>query len=333
MAGTKWTQAEDDDLRELYPLVSNADIALILNERHGNGRNSNGVGLRALVLGVRKSPDYKRTPPRPFWSDERIEWFMAFVPGHTEPEISAEHERIFGTPLTESQIGNAKAKLGVKSGTHGGRFKAGQAAHNKGKTWDEMGISHETQARMRESCFKKGEVHDRPDGWIKPIGYERVDKDGYIVVKVLDSAIHGVQPKEPGKFNRNYRFKHHVVWEEANGMPVPPKTMIVFADHDNRNFDPDNLVAVPRSVWSVINTLKVPYWNRESLEAAMNSAKLSSARRAAMRRVKEERKKHDTDTVAVEVPADSRAARVLRPAPKAAQRGVRGDKGQRRGRW
>lgn len=286
MAGIKWTQAEDDDLREMYQTESNEEIARVLNERYGHRRTRCSVDLRAQVLGVKKNSNYVRKMPRPFWTDERIEWFKAFVPGHTEPEISAEHERIFGTPLTESQIGNAKKKLGVKSGTHGGCFKKGQEPPNKGKTWDEMGFSPELQARMRESCFKKGVVNNHRKGWIKPLGYERVSKDGYIEVKVFDSDVHGIQPREPGNFNRNYRFKHHVVWEEANGTPVPPHTMIVFADRDIRNFDPDNLVAVPRSIWSVINILKVPYWDRDSLEVAMNVAKLTKARRKAMEEVK-----------------------------------------------
>ena len=282
MHNVQWTQAEEEIVRELYPLESNRRIAEIINEKHGNNRNANGVGQRAKFLGLKKSPDYKRKLSKTFWTEERVEWFKAFVPGHTEPEISAEHERIFGTPLTESQIGNAKANLGVKSGTKGGCFKKGQVPPNKGKTWDEMGISPEVQARMRESCFKKGQVNSYRKGWIKPLGYEREDKDGYLMVKVYDSEVHGVQPNKPGQFNRNYRFKHHIVWEQANGVPVPPNTVIAFADHDTRNFDPDNLVAVPREIWSTVNLQKLPYYDKETLGVAMNVAKLMKARRRAM---------------------------------------------------
>lgn len=283
MAGSMWTPAEDADVLELYPTTANRELAAILNERHGNGRSERSVGLRARKLGVRKADGYKHPMPARFWTPERRDWFVAFVPGHTEGEISAEHERLFGTPLTESQIGYGKTRFGVKSGTHGGRFVKGQQSWNKGKTWDEI-MPPESQERSRAACFKKGEVHDRPDGWIKPIGYERVSKDGYVEVKVRDSATDGVQPREPGRFNCNYRMKHHVEWERANGRPVPPGTQIVFANHDRRDFGPENLVAVPRALWAVICRRGIEYRDRASLEAAMKVAELDRAISAARRR-------------------------------------------------
>ena len=286
MAWTRWTEAEEADLRDLYPHTSNPEIARILNDRHGNNRSADGVCSRAGVLGLlkNKSVEIKRT--RQVWTDEKVEWFRSFVPGHTESEISAEHERIYGTPLSEGQIGNAKNRFGVKSGTVGGRFEKGQVSHNKGKTWDEMGFSPELQERIRKNTFKKGEVRDIRPGWMKPIGHERVSINGYVEVKVRDSMISGPQPKEPGKFHCNYRFKHHLVWEEANGVPVPPGHKIVFADHDKRNFDPNNLVAVPNPVWKIIGLCKIPYQDRESLETAMLMAKLAATRRKAMKELK-----------------------------------------------
>lgn len=271
---------------DLYPGKPGAEVAEALNSRHGNGRSANSVNQRARSLGVSKNEGYVRTMPRRMWPDEKREWFRAYAPGHTEREISAEHERIYGTPLTEAQIGNAKTSFGVRSGTFGGRFEKGMTPHNKGKTWDEQGISPEAQARSRSTCFKKGEVHDRPDGWIKPVGYERVNKDGYIEVKVMDSRVDGIQPQVPGEFNRNYRMKHHVVWEQRNG-PIPPSTMIVFADGDKRNFDPDNLVAVPRRLWAIISRRHMAFWDAESLRATMNVAELISARRRAQMRPRE----------------------------------------------
>ena len=268
-------------MRELYPTTKNSDLAAILNDRHGNGRNENAVTQRAIKLGIVKAEGYKRTMPRTLWTDERIEWFKAFVPGHSESEISAEHERLFGAPLSEGQIGSAKSKFGVKSGTVGGRFEAGHASWNKGKTWDELGISPESQERMRRTCFKKGEVHDRPDGWIKPVGYERVSKDGYVEVKVRDSISDGVQPNEPGNYNANYRMKHHVEWEKANGRPVPPHTMIVFANRDTRDFSHENLVAVPRKLWAIITRNRMEYRDVESLRACMALAELKSCIHAA----------------------------------------------------
>ena len=279
-----WSADERAWLQEHYPHHHSAELEAMHAEAFPDGprRTAKAIKSRARVWKIRKAEGFVRNPPT-FWTPERAEWFRAYVPGHTESEISAEHERLFGTPLTEGQIGNAKFHLGVKSGTKSGCFKKGQVPQNKGKTWDEQGISPETQAKMRKTSFKKGQVQDRPDGWIKPVGYERVSKDGYIEVKVMDSIEDGIQPKEPGQFNRNYRMKHHVVYEQHNG-PIPKGCNIMFADGDKRNFDPGNLVAVPRRLFATISQKHIPFWDADSLRAAMCVAELkSTANKAKMR--------------------------------------------------
>ena len=264
----KWTPEMDDWLRARYAGTPNAPLLDAFAAEFGWRPTMAALATRASGLGLRK--------PRKEWAEEEVEWFVAFVPGHTEYEISAEHERLFGEPLTEGQIGNAKMRHGVRSGTHGGRFQKGQASWNKGMRQCDF-MSAEAIERTKATRFMKGEVRDRPDGRIKPIGRERAGATGgYVWVKVMDSRTDGIQPQVPGNFNRNYRLKHHVVWEEHNG-PVPPHTMIVFADHDKRNFDPDNLVAVPRRLWCRISQLGMQYCDRESLEACMARASLHAA--------------------------------------------------------
>ncbi len=201
------------------------------------------------------------------WEPEVDAWFRSFVPGHSEAEISAECGRLFGFALTEGQISGRKAALGVRSGTAGGRFAKGHVPHNKGKTWDEAGVPAESQEAMRRTCFAKGSVPWNAGD--EPVGRERTNRYGYVEVKVK----RGLQEKA----NDNYRPKHHLVWERANGMPVPPGTMIVFADRDRRNFDPGNLVAVPRSEWAVIAHEGMPYFDAESLAACRAVARLKSA--------------------------------------------------------
>lgn len=265
-----WTPEEEVWLREVYPTHHNAEIAEMHAEAFPDRsrRTDKAINSRAKVLGLHKADGFVRNPPR-FWTPERAEWFRSFVPGHTESEISAEHERIYGFPLSEGQIGNAKTKLGVKSGTHGGRFEKGHAG----------GFSSEEHRRRfieagKATRFRKGNVSGIAKERMKPVGYERVDsKDGYIYVKVKDTP----QAQVPGSYNDIFRPKHHVVWEQANGRPVPPSTMIVFADRDKRNFDPANLVAVPRSLWAVISHKGMAYHDRESLEACMAIASLDRA--------------------------------------------------------
>ena len=103
-----------------------------------------------------------------------------------------------------------------------------------------------------------------------PVGSMREDKDGLILVKVRE------WPEVP-QSKDNWRFLHHVKWEEANGRPVPEGHMILFANHDRKDFSPENLVAVPRRFAGQLNNPELPkYHDRESLLACMALCDLRS---------------------------------------------------------
>lgn len=105
----------------------------------------------------------------------------------------------------------------------------------------------------------------------KPVGSERMGKDGFVMVKVRE------WPTVP-QTKDNWRFKHHIVWEEANGRPVPDGYTVFFADGDKRNFDPDNLVALPRKYIGQLNNPELPsYSDRETLLACVALCDLRSA--------------------------------------------------------
>lgn len=287
-----WTPEEAVWFIENYPHVHNRDLARLHAERFPERpkRTAKAMNARARALGLHKAEDFVRNPPT-FWTPEKDEWFRSFVPGHHEAEISAEHERIYGTPLTASQIGNRKAALHVRSGTDGGQFRRGQTAWNKGMSWDEQGRSAESRARSLATCFKPGEVHVAPSRE-REVGFERVDDDGFTWVKVRDSRVDGIQRQEPWRHNENYRLKHHLVYEQAYGS-IPRGCNIVFADRDKTNFDPENLVAVPRRLWTIIQR-RLDYWDAESLRTAMLVAELDSARHAAQCRPRACRKCGET---------------------------------------
>lgn len=270
-----WSDEEREWLAENYPHYHNRELAEMHAERFPDRqrRTHKAINTKAKEWGLKKRPGFNKNPRR-FWTDEKREWFVSFVPGHTQDEISAEHERLFGTPLRRSQISNGKIALDVKSGTKGGCFPKGHTPHNKGKTWDELGYGDETRSRMLRTSYKPGNMpHNALD---KPIGYERITRDGYVEVKVAE------RPTKPNR-NDNFKMKHHLVYEEHHGA-IPEGCNVVFADHDTLNFDPDNLVAIPRSLWSAINALGLAYRDAETLEVAMNIAKLSQARYAAKMR-------------------------------------------------
>lgn len=275
-----WTPEEDEWLREMYPCYGNAELERMKAE-DGLPRSRAAIEHRAHELGVRKDPErgYRKYQPRSFWTDERIAWFMEYVPGHEEHEISAEHERLFGIPLTEGQIGNAKTNLGVRSGTHGGQFRKGNVPMNKGRSWDEW-MPEESRAGSRRTQFRKGQVSgiakERDHGLLGiriSDGYRQIRVDPRNSKHTMDRWI------PMAKFN----------WMAANGREWPDGCKAVHIDGDQLNDEPENVMPVPESLWTIVNGA-VPggleWHDRESLEAAITYARLVSRRRALERRLR-----------------------------------------------
>lgn len=103
------------------------------------------------------------------------------------------------------------------------RFSKGSVPANKGKK-----MPPEVYAKAAPTMFKKGQMPYNH----KPVGSERIDKDGYIMVKVA----------EPKK----WRQKQRVVWEEAHG-PIPKGYNIQFKDGNRQNVSLDNLYIISRA--------------------------------------------------------------------------------------
>lgn len=113
---------------------------------------------------------------------------------------------------------------------------------------------------------RRGNRKAHRKGWL-PVGTERVTK-GYVIVKVAD--VPGTAQSKD-----NWRFRHVVEWERANGRALPDGWMVLFANRDTRDFAPENLVAVPRRIIGVLNS--GPDWHdRDTLEAAVALAELRS---------------------------------------------------------
>lgn len=129
-----------------------------------------------------------------------------------------------------SSIKNQAAKYGwVKSDAYMARqpgcFKPGAVPWNKG--------THYVAPGSEKTRFKKGQL---PPNW-KPIGSERVTKDGYLQRKLTDT---GYPP-------RDWVPVSHIEWEKHNGRPVPKGHAVVFKDGNSRNFAGDNLELISRA--------------------------------------------------------------------------------------
>lgn len=172
------------------------------------------------------------------WTDEEQKQLKALYPTTLGKDLAKQ----FGCTLTS--IYNQAEKLGLRKDktfvaeiarqrtldpNHGGRkhrFRKGDAPPNKGQKQIEY-MTLEAIERTKATRFKKGNA---PLNY-RPVGSERVNKDGYIEIKVAD-------PKK-------WMLKHRYIWEQANGK-IPTGANIQFKDGNPLNVDLENLYMISR---------------------------------------------------------------------------------------
>lgn len=174
------------------------------------------------TTGQRKTSGYR------WWTKQDDEQLRQLYGTHKLKDIAA----IMGRSV--SSVSNRRVKLGLTRTPEqqaligDGRFKPGQKnVWTRGKKgWQAGGRSKETQ-------FKKG--HKPSNTW-RPVGAERISKDGILYRKVSDT----------GDKKTDWRAVHVLLWEERNG-PLPDGMIVVFRDKNRKNFDIGNLEALTRS--------------------------------------------------------------------------------------
>ena len=232
-----YTQEFIDYLREITPGKRSSEVAKLAAAKYPELE----LDLKKVrnILNKNKIRSGVKCSVEPRWKEEHLQFLREFVPGHNEKEIQQALFEKFGEKTSLNNINNLKRKAGVKSGTVGGQFQKGQISHNKGKKWSEF-MSEEGQKNSLKTCFKKGNVPANR----KEIGYERVDHEGFVYVKVQD--LHQ---------NRNFKQKHYLVWEQHNG-PVPKGYILRFLDGNRQNCDISNLALVSVSEKLILSKMQ-----------------------------------------------------------------------------
>lgn len=110
------------------------------------------------------------------------------------------------------------------------RFPKGHVPANKGLR--RPGFA---PGRMRETQFKRGVRQGVAVKLYKPIGAERMSKDGYLERKVNDDL----------PLQARWRAVHLILWEAANG-PIPPGHAIAFRNGDKADIRLENLECITR---------------------------------------------------------------------------------------
>lgn len=183
------------------------------------------------------------------WTEEEKEYLKEITPGKHHKEILALMNEKFNRPFRMGQIKGAIARYKLNTGFTG-RFEKGNIPFNKGK-------KGECPKGCEKTWFKKGQAPINH----KPVGSERIDRDGYILIKVAEPSV--------------WKLKHRVIWEKANG-PIPKNYTVIFLDGDKSNTDINNLALVSRSELLIVNQKKLIKSDTELSKVGINIAKVQS---------------------------------------------------------
>lgn len=165
--------------------------------------------------------------PHPYTSQQN-EFLKANRPQHTLTELTALFNATFGLSMTHSAILARcwKLKINASHNKNKGRFKTGLAPWNKGVT------GYTTTSTTK---FKPG--HE--PATTKPIGYERLSKNGIIEIKVAEGR-------------KQFVSKNRIVYEQHHG-PIPKGHAVIFIDGDVSNYAIENLALVSRRELAFLN--------------------------------------------------------------------------------
>ena len=158
------------------------------------------------------------------WSDEEKDYLREITSGRHYKEIVELMNAKFEYEFNLGQIKGAIARYKLNTGFTG-YFPKGNIPFNKGT----KGIM-----KANKTSYKKGNI---PQSY-KPVGTERITKDGYTEIKVKDPNV--------------WKLKQRLIYEEHYG-EIPKGYVVMFLDRDKSNFDINNLILISRKQLRTLN--------------------------------------------------------------------------------
>jgi len=170
------------------------------------------------------------------WTHEQKVFLRDHYPSSSQRDLLVLFNQQFQLNINLRQLKACLKNHNITCGRTG-YFKKGSTPVNKGKKFP---------GQINKTSFKKG---DKPKNY-KPVGHERVDRDGYVLIKVSDT----------GAWHERWRHKHKVVWEKANG-PIPKGHVLIFLDQNKLNISIENLQLITQAQLARMNQNKL--FNRD----------------------------------------------------------------------
>lgn len=166
------------------------------------------------------------------WTNEQKEFLKTHYPIHKRKSLLILFNQHFNLNITLNQLVACLKNNNIRSGRTG-CYEKGSSPVNKGKKFP---------GQINKTTFKKGNI---PKNY-KPVGFERVDKDGYVLIKVSDT----------GAWHERWRHKHKVIWEEEYG-PIPKGHVLIFLDRNKQNIVVENLQLITQAQLARMNQNKL----------------------------------------------------------------------------
>lgn len=131
------------------------------------------------------------------YTKEELDFIREKVKDHTIKEVAELITKEFGIERTESGVRSVMTKVGIKTG--------------------------------RTGLFGSGHI----PGNCRKLFHERIDKQGYITIKVEEPNV--------------WELKHRWVYEQHYNVKLEEDDLIIFKDGDKANTNIDNLVKIDRN--------------------------------------------------------------------------------------
>lgn len=226
---SRYTKEQIQFIRDVAPGRYNSEIAELFNKQFGTNVTDTQIKSTKANYKIRSNVSTKKpNEDGLLFKKEHKNFIKVNVKGISNKKLTDMLNQKFNTTFTVDQVKRWKNNHGLSSGLKGSE---GVAPPNKGT----KGLYN---VGGNKTSFKKGNV---PANY-KPVGTERVDRDGYVLIKVSDK----------GEWHERWRHKHKVIWEQANG-PIPEGHVIIFLDRNKQNITLENLQLITQSQLARMN--------------------------------------------------------------------------------
>ena len=131
--------------------------------------------------------------------------------------------QLLGLRCPESYRSEAGKKGSASPEAVSHRFMKGHISANRGKK-----MSPEVYVKCSSTMFRKGNIPVNT----KPVGSERLTKDGYMAVKTAEPNV--------------WKLKHRLIWEQVHG-PIPEGSNVQFRNGNRQDIRIENLYLISRA--------------------------------------------------------------------------------------